>query len=403
MSLAGSMYRTLKRQVVPDTMLWRRLRAKFSSGVPLAETRKTSTLLGHNSVFNDVDITYMFSEKAGKGSLEFSVPIFTESAAGSPSTAMRRFSLFSYTSKMSSPSFSLPAGPPREGGTCAAADRGARNLVRPSKGNAPGGARKNAQGKDFICDLCYATAGNYYYPNVSTAQAARMIWCERMLEADPTGQTLGRALVEAITNEAIKAHYGNLSKRMGQELGIWHNGQIHVPGLISGRRGLTPVPTLPTELPSWTGYRSSNEFFQSQGVEDGAIAGFFRIHDSGDLNIGGKLETWKAYLNAWTYVAKALPWVWFWMPVRTWVNKPMIPELQAANEIPNLVIRVSPLYVDGKPPKIPGMSFSGVHSGAPPKTVYPCPVRPRDSSSCAEQGCRVCWIAPSLVPSYSEH
>lgn len=402
------MFRTLTRQVVPDTMLWRRLQAQFSRGkpVPDAAPTKIGTLLGPDSVFNDIEITYVFDDAKGVATLVYSEPIWTVTTLGTVSggrRGMRSTSLFSSTSKMSSPSFSLPAGPPREGGTCAAAERGAKKLVRPARGDAPGARRRDAQGRSFICDLCYSTAGNYYYPNVSTAQAARMIWCERMLQDDPTGVALGRQLVKAIEDTARKGHYNNLSKRLGHELGIWNRGQLVAPGKIGGRRGLTPIPIPTTPLPEWTGYRSSNDFFQTQGIPNGAVAGFFRIHDSGDLNVGPKLSTWKAYLRAWEYTAQQLPWVWFWMPVRTWVNKPMVPELQRASQLPNLVIRASPLFVGASPPKIPGVSGSAVHTGTPDPGWYACPVRPRDTSSCSEQGCRACWIAPNLIPSYSEH
>lgn len=405
MTAAISMMRSTKDQVIPDATLSRRFNARYSIGTPVDQATKIYSLLGRDSVFNELEIEYFFDDKGGKPRLALSAPIWTENMDGGSfpgKGGMQRVSIFSATSKMSAPSFSLPAGPPREGGTCIAAGKGASSLVRPGRGSSPGGARRDAQGKPFICDLCYSTAGNYFYPNVGTAQATRLVWCQRLLAADPSGTLLGQALALALDDIGRRSHYRNLSERLGHEIGVWHRGQIVVPGLVRGRKGLRSIPLEPTELPSSTGYRSTQEFILAHGVEEGAVAGFFRIHDSGDLNIG-KLEMWKSYLAAWEYVAKAFPSVWFWMPVRTWTIKEMIPEIQRVSQLPNMVIRASALFVDQKPPVIPGIPSSGVHTGTVTEGHYACPVTPNDKSSCAEEGCRVCWLAPTMTPSYSEH
>lgn len=400
------MMRSTKDQVVPDATLSRRFNARYAIGQPVAQASRTYSLLGRDSVFQHIDIDYTFDERSGKAVLRFSAPIWTENMDGGsfPSkSGMEQFSLFSGTSKMSAPSFSLPAGPPREGGTCVAAGRGASKLVRPGRGTAPGGARRDASGRPFICDLCYSTAGNYFYPNVGTAQAARLAWCQRLLGEDPSGALLGESLALALEDTARRAHYKNLSKRLGHELGVWNRGNLTVPGFIEGRKGIRAIPVEPTELPASTGFRSTLDFLASRGVQDGEVAGFFRIHDSGDLNVGRKLETWKGYLAAWEYVAQAFPNVWFWMPVRTWTTKAMIPELQRVSQLPNMTIRASALFVGQQPPDIPGVPSSGVHQQAPAEGHYRCPVTPMDKSSCAQEGCRVCWLAPTMTPSYAEH
>jgi hypothetical protein len=400
------MVRTLEDQVIPDATLARRFSAPYSRGVPVAQARETYPLLGRNSVFNTIDIDAVNDPRAGKVVLRFSEPIWTTNSDGGSYPAkngMEGFALFSATSKMSSPSFSLPAGPPREGGTCAAAAPGASKLVRPGRGTSPGGSRQDAKGNAFVCDACYATAGNYFYPNVGTAQAARLVWCMRMIKADPTGQLLGQALVDAIEFTAREAHYRNLSQRLGHELGVWSHGRLTVPGFIEGRKGIRRIPSEPTLLPPQTGYSSTTDFFTKAGVVEDQVVGFFRIHDSGDLNVGIKIASWKAYLAAWEYVAKQLPGVYFWMPVRTWTTRTMVPELQRAAQQPNLVIRASALFVNEAPPQIPGVSASAVHRGVVGEGHYGCPVTPNDKSSCAQEECRACWLAPTLIPSYAEH
>jgi len=392
-----------EEQVIPDTTLARRFSSPYSRGVPVTEAEKTYSLLGKNSVFNTVDIDYVFDTDMGQSMIRFGTSIWTTNLQGKSIKGMNQVALFSSTSKMSSPSFSLPAGPPREGGTCIAAGKNASRLVRPARGTQPGGSRRDDKGNAFICDACYSTAGNYFYPNVAIGQAARLIWCNRLLKADPSGQLLADAFVDAIERTAREGHYKNLSKRMGHELGVWQQGMLTVPGYISGRRGIRRIPIEATQLPPWTGYSSTTEYFSKSGAKDGDVVGFFRIHDSGDLNVGTKMSVWKSYLRAWELTAAALPFVQFWVPVRTWTAKSMIPDLQRAAQQPNLVIRSSALFVNQSPPNYPGLSASAVHRGSVGKGHYACPVTPNDKSSCAQESCRVCWLAPDLIPSYSEH
>lgn len=75
-----------------------------------------------------------------------------------------RARLFTSTTKMRCASFSLPAGPPKIGGTCPAAAKGK-----------PGDA-------GFVCFGCYATAGNYLLPSVQASQRVRLAWVRRALD-----------------------------------------------------------------------------------------------------------------------------------------------------------------------------------------------------------------------------
>jgi len=404
MAKTVSFLRTSPGQVIPDTTLNRRINIPFSVGVPVEKAKRTFPLHGRNSVFDNVDIKMVYSEKKGNIDLVYSQPIYTTNLAGKGSAAMKSFKLFSDAAKMGCPSMSLPAGPQREGGTCAAAGARASSMKRPARGKDVGGSRRDKDGNIFICDNCYATSGNYWYASTSVAQAGRLAWILRHLKSDPSGASLAGDLIWAIDSVARRADYGNLTNRMGQEIGVWSNGQIHVPGLIK-HRGKTMVPLLVTDLPPWSGFKNTTEYFARMGTPEGAVAGFFRIHDSGDLNVGTKVSTWKGYLNAWTRVCLAFPYVRFWIPVRTYQNKAMREALQeAAKTAPNFVIRASPLFVNADPPMIEGLASSAVHSTEKVKDGwYACPVGESDDSSCTKSGCRVCWINKDMIPSYREH
>lgn len=73
--------------------------------------------------------------------------------------------VFSRTTKMRCASFSLPAGPPRLGGTCPQSDN--RKLMEP--------------GRQFICAGCYAVGGNFLYRSSQFRQLVRKRWGEESL------------------------------------------------------------------------------------------------------------------------------------------------------------------------------------------------------------------------------
>jgi hypothetical protein len=421
-----SFMRTNTGQVIPDPTLNRRRNMPFSIGKPLSdnmvkrlmraldESDRTGQPFvppkfpkgvypasGPNSIFNHLELR--IEVERGQLRILFDKPVYTMNLKGGKSSKMRGFSLFSDAAKMGAPSFSLPAGPLREGGTCAAAGMYAGRLARPARGTDPRGSRQDASGNLFVCDACYATSGNYWYPSTTMAQYARLALCLEHLEKDPTGISLGEELAKAIDWTARHATYNNLSKRMGQEFGVWKRGQIVVPGMIK-HRGVTDVPIIPTEIPGKVGFGNTLSYFEKLGVTEGSVVGFFRIHDSGDMNVGGKVDQWIGYLNAWSYVAQQFPFVLFWAPVRTYHNKRMREALvRAAKRSPNLIIRASAMFIDGGAPRIDGLASSSVHTKQVAPGDYECPVGPSDESSCPAVGCRACWIAPDLTPSYKEH
>lgn len=74
--------------------------------------------------------------------------------------------VFTATTKMRAPSFSLPAGPPSAGGACPAAA-----LKHP-----------DVPDRDWICYGCYATTGNYLLPSVQAVQTIRAAWVRAALK-----------------------------------------------------------------------------------------------------------------------------------------------------------------------------------------------------------------------------
>ena len=118
-------------------------------------------------------------------------------------------------------------------------------------------------------------------------------------------------------------------------------------------------------------------------------SGFFRWHDSGDIQ-----GIW--HLEKIAEVARRLPHIKFWLPtreyriVREWMEFGSKPD--------NLVIRLSAYMMDGKPPVIAkklGLPTSGVT-----RDGFSCPA-PNQGNECKD--CRACWDHDVENINYKKH
>jgi hypothetical protein len=120
-------------------------------------------------------------------------------------------------------------------------------------------------------------------------------------------------------------------------------------------------------------------------------SGFFRWHDSGDLQ--GEFHLQKI-IN----VALRLPQIRFWLPTREisivsdWLAKGnILPE--------NLTIRLSAFMLDGQPPIAAAKRLGLVVSGAS-EVSYNCPAYAQ-GGKCMD--CRKCWDKSVFEVSYKKH
>jgi hypothetical protein len=126
-------------------------------------------------------------------------------------------------------------------------------------------------------------------------------------------------------------------------------------------------------------------------IEKKEKSGFFRWHDSGDLQ-----GTW--HLQKIVNIANRLPHIKFWLPTReistisAWIDQ--------GNKIPqNLTIRLSAFMLDGLPPiaaaKRLGLCVSGASA-----TDYNCPAS-NQNGLCGD--CRNCWNKEVFQVNYKKH
>jgi hypothetical protein len=223
----------------------------------------------------------------------------------------QRITLITKTSKMSSPSFGLPAGKVgAEGGTCPGrAISQTFRRIREQKG------KPVSQQLEAICDVCYAMGANYGYANNMIDQEGRASWIKNLLKGKDAVKSTADALTQMVSDYAI---YGAHGGRDGQEIGVWRSDARDgtKKGAITYRSGTKrPVcrnTDLRIKIPGMEAAATTRDFFRMSGVKNGQVCGFFRIHDSGDFGLGVN------YLKAWGEVFKSLPHVRFWAPVRVW-------------------------------------------------------------------------------------
>jgi hypothetical protein len=198
---------------------------------------------------------------------------------------MRSIGLLSWTSKMGSPSFSLPAGSTLMGGSCPGAAGGQavmpKELMLSTARRVREISGRPVRLQQAICNYCYATGGQYATGNVQFIQSLRFIWTAMAL-ADGS-------FVDTMTWAVQHADY----VLDGGAAGTGFYGPERHPGR------------------------------------------YFRLHDSGDIFA-------PSYLRGWKEVANNCPDILFWAPSRAWAQGGGVEMVNEINNPPNnLIIRPS--------------------------------------------------------------
>jgi hypothetical protein len=107
--------------------------------------------------------------------------------------------------------------------------------------------------------------------------------------------------------------------RPTQELGVWDAkaGRIRMPPNARKTVRYAVVTRITQYAALGVRVRTSVDLFKQAGTPNGAVCGFFRIHDAGDFSVRGSPK----YIQAWGEVVRRFPHVYFWAPTRTWARK----------------------------------------------------------------------------------
>lgn len=226
-----------------------------------------------------------------------------------PTEELRTFRFFGKAAKMGCPTWDLPAGGLYVGGTCPGADMGQTTIPQDQREKLARASREagivvnlldREQGRDgptvrdadTICQLCYATGGNYQVTNTQLGEMLRFWWSRGMV-----GTERGRHDFVDLMVRAIRSLKFPIEKHRHPYNSSWP---------------LRPI----------------------------------RVHSSGDF-----YDT--NYARAWIEIAEQLPDVVFWAPTRTWVRPRWLEFWRRAGEqdFPlNFIVRPSAFHTNDPAP-----------------------------------------------------
>ena len=166
-------------------------------------------------------------------------------------------------------------------------------------------------------------------------------------------------------------------------------GRYRMPNVLNPREGNLASLPADGDTVGWENWIA--HMIATIGASKAAKVGFFRWHDSGDLQ-------GLSHLHAIAAIAHGLPGIKFWLPTK---EKATVKRYAASFAVPeNLTIRVSGAMVDGAAPVVPaGILTSTVHRAGQP-TGHECNA-PANGGKCGE--CRACWDKAVLNVSYRYH
>lgn len=118
---------------------------------------------------------------------------------------------------------------------------------------------------------------------------------------------------------------------------------------------------------------------------------YFRWFDSGDM-YDIKLA-WKIF-----EVMRKTPWVKHWLPTRMHKFDKFKTVIQAMQDLPNVVVRLSSDSVTGE--VIEGLNTSTIFSGTVPDGVFECQAYQHDGKC---NGCRACYDKTVSIVGYKAH
>lgn len=267
--------------------------------------------------------------------------------------------LFSETSKMNAPSFSMPAGWPSSGGTCPAS-----KLILDPK-------------KVAICWTCYALKGRFLCGVVLSVQIGRREWAMKMLQTRSRSEYSSNGFVDAMIRSIYSYRERHPKSIDPSYFRIYDSGDFGARGQMAE---------------AW------NE-----------IARHF--------SRGANRITFWAPTRDWVFldgIAQTLDV----LPVRA-LTAPFTAEDLGGHRPKNLVLRPSAFHVDDAPPVIAGLdagtTVSRRETFGKDVPIIPrcgkgvlarhchCPAYEFKGKSCVSANCRTCWEKPKVTVDYPYH
>lgn len=255
-----------------------------------------------------------------------SVMCFYSYASG----AMRskRTPVFTKTSKMNTISFSIPAGPPSAGGSCISAAT-SKMAAKPSFG---------VNDLTYVCQKCYALRNRYQMLDYVFSSAPRMNWITSCISSSLEKNRLNFGVLLALAVESY-SRYCYENGREILEIGVIESNKLKYRSSKTTYSHIEPcdiTPNINKVLPPQDRGSYNSQFWIDLN-KNNDVAGYFRIHDSGDFSISTNAQINGLYIQSWGIVSSCFPQVKFWAPTRLW-NKQYASEDKIKSENAGLVL-----------------------------------------------------------------
>jgi len=245
----------------------------------------------------------------------------------------KRTPVFTKTSKMNTISFSIPAGPPFAGGSCLSAAT-SKMAANPALG---------VNDSTYVCQKCYALKNRYQMLDYVFSSAPRMNWITSTISDERNKGYYFGALMALAIESYCRYTYEN--GREVLEIGFIESNRIKYRSSKSTYGHVEPcdiTPNINKILPQQQRGMYNSQYWINFSKEND-IAGYFRIHDSGDFSITTSPTTTKLYIQSWGLVASCFPQVKFWAPTRLW-SKQYISEDEIEDENAQIVSQQIKLF-----------------------------------------------------------
>lgn len=339
------------------------------------------------------------------------------------SSNIRTISLFSTNSKMRCPTFDLPAGAPKIGGTCPAAEPAQTTSLQDDDAATSGIVTNNSFGlpvlkwdpsipyrlHEAVCSYCYATGGKYGEPTVQIAELVREAVTRAAIERD-RGQFVNpemrEAFIQAVLWQIPRLPYDR-----------WLIGKIK-------KRDASGVDeddaeTAPDAEPTIT--REAVEAPEQILKRMSGYPNVIRVHSSGDFYDVHYAQLWIEIAQR-LYQQHGMKYQ-LWAPTRTHVLPAFRRIWNSGVVPPNFTIRPSAYHLADSAPMVDGIaagtSVLTPSDAAATKGIkydHQCGVYDlaKGNKTCVDAkppgwregdpvGCRACWVRPELRVNYVAH
>lgn len=319
----------------------------------------------------------------------------------------RSCAFFSNTSKMSTLSWSLPAGPPAYGGTCPGAAAMAGMAMRKPKSWSSAAKAVEAATGENPGDHQWLESATVVGPDrkrhaVKPKRAGKAappearLWSLRDLVADgravePPGGAVG--LSKGLSTEfvcdicyALKGNYANVTTQINATIRLfwleYSLGRRWDPRSTEGgfKTGVTPQRVEATARMISDGIGAAMENTRERRLHGHSLR-HFRVHDSADFMT-------EDMVDVWGLVCEARPEILFWFPTRVWHLPGYVKRLRAwTSRLPNMTVRPSSFFVNRPAPSqaqtglAAGSTAGLLPEGSEPH--WPCPAYLAREATCA--------------------